>query len=199
MPALKEVGRLSSIVGVSPLQESPMWDQDIAALSPIQFQAFVKRLSMQGKKDIAESAIAIALTEIDRVVKRGEISKPAILSYRPVQTRYMTYSEFKTGLEQLDPNRRSAVVFALEMKMDIIDVAGFRWDDLQQMQVDGALTDIAKECLRSSVRSISTPYVFWSNNGNKQSPLQGLEAELFDAFGLVWGELELIYKNIVMD
>lgn len=197
MPALKNIGNIGKLVGLSPLHQSPMWEQDIAQISHIQIQAFVKRFAIEGRRDIAESAVAIAMEEIKKAIENG-LPAPKMMQYRPPERRYMTFGELKAGLSHMTNERAAAVLFALEMKLEITDVVSLRWQDLQQMQVDNRLTPIALECLRGTVRSISNAYVFWSNIEERQSPLFGLDADIFDAFGLVWGELEAGYRNLIM-
>lgn len=79
--ALKDVGRLSSMPGTLTLTGSKLWDKPVSQIHPQQVGAFIERMALRGQRDIAESALNIAFSEIRRVAFHRSEPEPAMLSY----------------------------------------------------------------------------------------------------------------------
>ncbi len=197
MLALKDI--LADKVGTSPLAGSPIWAQPIESIIPSQITAFVDRQAQLGKRDEAESAVEIALAAITRAVGRNELPVPDMLSYYRPNRIVLTSTEIKDGLLYLDNPKAAAVLFALETGMDSVDVARLTHRALADFRKTHMLSPIALECLREApLRHVALQYVFWrESDGGFPLPLFGLEADVFQAFGLVWAELEQGYNNLV--
>ena len=194
-PALKDVGNITQYLGTSPLASSSLWNSPVHAIEPIHLLAFVYRCNEQGFRDLAESSINIAQREIAAAVKRNEFGTPAILSYKPSIVAHLTVGELKAGLERLGQPHASAVLFALETSLDALDVARLTHTRMRRMM----LSDLAKHCMNVCPRQITLQYVFWiTDDIGRTLPLFGLDAAVFDAFGMVWAELEQGYANLIM-
>lgn len=192
---LKKVGRLSTLLGTSPLSKSPIWHQNVCDIDPVQLHVFVARHRELGQKDMAETAIDIAQSEIQQAVARKEIPIPKMLSYKPPIDTYITMSEFESGLAQMSEAQASAVVFALEAALDSIQVAMLTWRRLALM---GELSETANGLLEGQPRHLHTPYVFWEYQGGMPMPVFGLDAVVFEVFGLVWAELTFGYRHLIV-
>lgn len=197
MPVLKDI--LADKVGTSPLAGSPMWTQPVEQIKPAQIHAFVTRLARQGKRDEADTAVEIALTAITRAVGQNLLPVPDMLSYYRPERTYMTTTEFKNGLLALDTVQAAAVLFALETGMDAIQVARLTHRGLATFRKTNELSPVALVCLdEAPPRHLTLQYVFWQGaDAGMALPLFGLESEVFDAFGLVWGELVQGYQNMI--
>lgn len=194
--ALKDVGQISSLLGVSPLSRSSMWTQPVNTIQPAQFIAFIDRFNELGQRDMAETAIDLAQSEVQRAVTRGEFDAPAMLMYqRPLRT-YLTAGDLKRGLEYCGEPHASAIVFALETGLDALGVAMLTHKRLALMT---ELSDIAKACLDECPQNLHSPYVFWADRGDSiVLPCFSLDHTVFEAFGLVWGELAFGYRHLIM-
>jgi len=62
MPALKDVGRIAGLLGVSPLSTSPLWSRAVDKINTHAIYAFIAQMSGDGKRDQAETAISIAIS-----------------------------------------------------------------------------------------------------------------------------------------
>lgn len=194
-PALKDIGRISTLLGVSPLSKSAIWHQPVDTIQPAQFYAFVDRFNELGQRDLAETAVDIVQSEVQKAVARNEIGIPPLLSYyRPTRT-YLTAGELKNGLAYLGDARAAAVLFALETGLDALGVSMLTHRRLALM---GEVSAIAKTCLEGYPRNLHTPYVFWEERDGRAMPIFGLDAAVFEAFGLVWGELAFGYEHLIM-
>lgn len=195
MTALKDIGRIGALLGASPLSKSAIWFQPVMEIQSAQLFAFVERFAELGQRDLAETSINIAQSEIQKAIARNELGVPPMLSYKhPLRTR-LTVSELKDGLEYLGQTRAAAVMFALETGLDSVGVAMLTHKKLALMP---ELSEVAQEALKQCPRHIQTPYVFWEERGGKPMPVFGLDAAIFDAFGLVWAELAQGYENLIM-
>jgi hypothetical protein len=194
-PALKDIGRISSLLGVSPLSRSAIWHQPVDTIEPAQLFAFIGRFDEIGQRDLAETAVSIAQSEVQKAIARNEIGISPMLSYsRPTRT-YLTFGELKNGLSYVGQPRASAILFALETGLDSVGVSMLTHRRLALMQ---DLSDLAKNCLDACPRHLRTPYVFWEDRDNIPLPLFGLDAAIFDALGLVWAELAFGYEHLIM-
>ena len=201
MPSLKHF--IAGTAGVSHLSQSPLWDQDVETITPAQLIAFVAKLKMVNRGDEAESAIDIAIKQVAEVVKRGEIPSPPMLGYSRPNFIVMTQTELRRGLAFMRPEQAYAVMFALETGLSSQEVARLKHIDLHDLRRERRLSEIANACLERMPRHIISPYVFWRaarHNGRTvtaSTPIMDLDEAVFDAFGLVWGELEQGYANLI--
>lgn len=195
-PALKDIGRISELLGVSPLSQSAIWSQSVDSIDPIQICAFEKRLTDLGQRDIAETAIDIAQAEVHKAVARNEINVPPMLSYVRSLRTYLTAGELRDGLLRLTRLHATVILFALETNLDSMTVATLTYQRLALME----LSPLAKQCLNVCPRHLRTPYVFWEQqqSDGKVAPIFGLDAVVFETFGLVWAELAFGYKHLIM-
>jgi len=201
MPSLKHL--IAGTAGVSHLSQSPLWDQDVATITPSQLIAFVAKHKLACRADEAESSVDIALTQITEAVKRGEIPRPPMLDYRRPNFIVMTQTELRRGLAFMRPEQAYAIMFALETGLSSQEVARLKHIDLHSLRRERRLSDLANACLERMPRHIVSPYVFWrpiQKNGRTvtaSTPIMDLDEAVFDAFGLVWGELEQGYANLI--
>lgn len=199
MPALNEIGAIASRVGVSLLSKSPIWSQEINRIDAIQLHAFIQKAAIAGKRDEAESALEIVLSEITQSVDRGEIAAPQMLAYyRPLKS-LMTAGELTSGLLYLGAEKARAILFALEVKIDASEVAFLTRPLLTELRLTRHISQRALSCLASTPRHEKSPYVFWLEcDGGLTTAMTGLDADVFDAFGLVWAELAAGYSSLIM-
>lgn len=197
MTALNEI--LADKVGTSPLASSPMWTQQVGEIDPAQITAFVARLTESGRRDQAESAVEIALAAITRAVGNNELPVPRMLAYHRPNRTVLTSTEIKDGLLILEQPRAAAVLFALETGMDSVEVSRLTHRLLAEFKKGHQISPIAQECLNEAPpRHVALQYVFWRDTDSGMPlPLFGLEADVFNAFGLVWAELAQGYNNLV--
>ena len=198
MSALKDIGNLSSISGVSSLSQSPIWHQSVDKIDQVQIHAFIRRMTDLGRRDEAETTVEIMMKEIMGAVARGEISPPKMLQYKRSAEVRLTLGEFRRGLTYADQPYAAAILFALEVAISPDEVSMLTWTRLQSMEQFNSISDLAKECTKACARSISTPYVFWKEQDGKAVGLFDLNAMIFEAFGMMWSELEEGYANIIM-
>lgn len=200
MPALKDIGRMSSLPGVSPLAQSPLWNKEVAQIHPMQVEAFIKRLALQGLKDSAETAVALCCGEIALRVAAGEFPRPAMLDYSVPDRVVMTAGELRDGLEYLGREKGAAILFALETRLSGHDVGRLTWNEAMRMFQTKALSPLAIRCSQVCPRQLYLAYVFWKNDPDLDlaTPFFSLEADVFDAFGLLWPELAQAYERLIM-
>jgi hypothetical protein len=198
MTALKEI--LADQVGTSPLASSPMWEQPVGEIDPTQITAFIARLSELGRRDQAESAVEIALAAITRAVGNNQLPVPKMLSYYRPNRTVLTSTEFKNGLLILEQPRAAAVLFALETGMDTVEVSRLTHRGLAEFRKTHAISPIAQACLdEAPPRHVALQYVFWrESDAGMPLPVFGLEADVFNAFGLIWAEVVQGYNNMVV-
>lgn len=198
MTALKDI--LAGKTGTSPLASSPMWTQQVGDIIPAQISAFVDRQAELGHRDQAESAVEIALAAITRAVGNNELPCPKMLSYYRPNRIVLTSTEIKDGLLMLEQPRAAAVLFALETGMDGVEVSRLTHRLLAEFRKGHSISPIAQECLNEAPpRHVALQYVFWrDSDAGMPLPLFGLDADVFNAFGLVWAELAQGYNNLVI-
>lgn len=198
MPTLKEIGHLASRTGISPLAQSPLWHQDISTITLAQVCAFLAKMKLRDRRDEGESALEIALQEVQQAVARNEIAAPPLLSYRRANRVNLTIGELRQGLAYLDDMRATATLFALETGMNALDVTRLTRPRLTAWRRTHQLSPLAAACLHRTPRHLSCPYVFWcETDDGAPLPLFGMDATIFEAFGLVWAELEQGYARLI--
>ncbi|MDY7537644.1 hypothetical protein RGU72_05165 [Undibacterium sp. 5I1] len=198
MPMLKDVGNLSSVVGVSPISKSPIWHQSVEKITVVQLHAFIRRMKDLGLRDEAETAVEIVLRETKKAVISNQIAPPPYLDFQLKRTIQLTIGELRRGLTHAGQPYASAIMFALELGLTSKQVASLTWKQFQQLEKENTLTPLAREAFKAAVRNIATPYLYWVENDSKPVGLFSLDAVVFDSFGLVWGELEAGYANLIM-
>jgi len=196
-PALKDIGKISTILGVSPLSQSPLWSRPADKISTASIYAFVARMSEAGQRDQAESAIDLAMREVQAAVARNEFASPPMLTYRSPSRVYLTAGELRNGLRHAQQPKAAAILFALETGMDASEVASVTWTMVSRMERTKALSALAKKCILACPQQLRFPYVFWQNEGGRLARLTGLDFTIFEAFGMVWAELENGYANLI--
>jgi hypothetical protein len=189
--ALKNVGQMSNLSGINALTSSPLWEQPVDKIHPLQLHALVWRYAEKNQRDIAETAIQICLAEVNRVAVHNGEDAPLMLNYRSPYHYQMTKNDLRAGLVHLGVNKAAAVLFALESGMDGVEVASLTWNKVMRMFQTATLTSAAIACIKICPRQLHMQYVFWCRNEDGEPrPIFGLDADVFDAFGLVWAELE---------
>lgn len=197
-PALKDVGKIASLIGASPLSQSPLWNRPVDSIGPIDLFSFVSRCKMEGKGDLAESCVEVVLTELIRAVGRNEIPVVQALQYKRPDRTIMTLGELREGFAQMTAPTPAAILFGLETGLGSPEVVTLTWEKAIEMENRGVVTVLAKDCLRIQPRHLNSTYVFWRAGEFRPIPLFGLDHEVFDAFGMIWGELCEAYKNLIL-
>lgn len=191
---------MSQLPGLSTLAASPLWERDFDKIHPIQLHAFLKRCTMNGQKDAAETAITICIAELVQQVAAGAIPRPILLDYSPPNDVSMTAGELREGLFFLGREKAAAILFALETKMTGYEVGRLTWTQVLTMFQDRKLSELAQRCTRVCPRQLHLTYVFWQMDPELDlpCPLMSIEADVFDAFGLLWLELADAYSRLIM-
>lgn len=201
MTMLKDI--IAGAAGVSHLSRSPLWEQDVATITPAQMVAFVAKLKLDNSGDEAESALDIAVKLVEEAADRGQIPHPGMLAYKRPNFIVLTIGELRRGLAFVQPVQAYAIMFALETGLSSQEVASFTHRDLAVLRRERKLSDIAKACLARQPRNLASPYVFWRSLNiagratTSPVPIMDLDEAVFDAFGLVWAELEQGYANLI--
>lgn len=196
MPALKEI--VADTIGTSLLAASPMWDQAVDKIIPAQITAFVDRNAELGLRDAAESAISIAIERVAAAVDAGAMPRPSMLSYARPEKQEVSRQELTGGMQYLGDLRTAMVLFALETGLDVAEVSQLTYLRLKALRIERRFSVLAEACLECAPpRQLSLQYVFWENSEfGMPAPVFGLDADIFDAFGMVWAELTYAYNNM---
>jgi hypothetical protein len=101
----------------------------------------------------------------------------------------MTAGQLKRGFEKMPRPYPAAILFSLEMSMNAEEVVMLTRLDAGALRKLGKLTEFAAHILDSQPIHIASKYVFWHEVNSTPMPLFGLDAMVFEAFGLLWGEL----------
>jgi hypothetical protein len=110
--------------------------------------------------------------------------------------KLFTAGQLRRGLESLSRPAPAAIMFGLESGLDIDSVVTLTWSGAKKYKscvtYVGRVLDLQPIHIRSK-------YVFWRlESDGSPSLLFGINQEIFDAFGMVWGELDLAYKTMLM-
>lgn len=189
---------MSNLPGIKILASSPLWEQSVEKIHAVQLHALLRRYAEKNQRDIAETAIEICLNEVKRAVKDHEIPTPRMLDFTvPIRHR-MTKRELQRGLALMGARKAAAVLFALEMGMDAKAVGYLTWTKAMRMFKAATLTSVAIACTKICPRQMCLQYVFWQDDESGQpKPFFSLDADIYDAFGLVWAELETAYSRLL--
>jgi hypothetical protein len=198
-PALKDIGRMSTLPGVSLLASSFLWDKPVNEIHPLQIHAFIKRMSMLGKRDAAETAVALCIAEVTIAMGQDQILRPAMVDYSPPFHQLMTAGELRDGLLYLGREKGAAVLFALETGLTLVDTGRLTWMQAMKMFQAQTLSNLAQACTRVCPRYVAFRYVFWIKDMELDlpAPMFSLDGDIFDAFGLLWLELQDCYKGLI--
>ncbi|MFT4064236.1 hypothetical protein [Paraburkholderia sp.] len=194
MQALKDIGDLSSLLGNSPIAQSPLWTKPVDQIVPAQFIAFQTRLTFDGHGEEAKVILETILGELKAAHVKGSIPHVPVLDFTIPLAR-MTLGDLRKGLEQLERPRPAAVLFGLEADLEIDEVISLTWEKAKVLR-EGHLSKIARELLRLAPRHLGTPYVFWQTMNGAPAPLFGLSLELAAIFDMEWPELRKAYRTI---
>jgi hypothetical protein len=198
MTALKDVGNIAALIGMSALSKSSLWEQDVATIEAQQLHAYIWLQSSQGKRDQAESAVGMILQEVERVVKQCCLPAPPLLDYYREERFVMTSGELRAGLTVLGQTKAAAILFALETGIDCDQIAAITQQGLHEFKCRHTISALAEACLQTATRHASSCYVFWRTEGENTLPLGQLHVDVLDAFGMVWSELVASYENMIM-
>lgn len=194
--ALKDVGQMSCLLGVSPLAASSLWGQPVGQIHPVQLDAFIARYALDGSRDLAETAVQRCLHEIAQAVIQGELAPPPMLAWCAPCSPRMSAHELSSGLTYLGNAKGAAVVFALETGLDAAAVGRLTWRAAQRLFRAATLSEVAIAATRTCPRHLHLQYVFWQDRGGMPAPLFSLDHDVYDAFGLVWAELAHAYERL---
>lgn len=189
MLALKDIPGVAPVLGGTQLAQSPLWNQPVDRIHPSQLMAFRTKLAMSGQKSQADAAIDYALRQVAQQV--GNVS---MLDYFEPNESFITTDALVRGFEQMQRPMPAAILFGLEMQMLPDEVVTLTWDKAKKLK----LTSYARHILKSQPIHIVAKYVFWQQRDEKVMPLFGMEQEVFDAFGKVWGELQHAYNRMAV-
>lgn len=196
MPALKDIAGIAPVLAGTALARSPLWSMPVDQIVPAQLTAFRTKQRLVGCKNQADAAIDFALRQVANALQEPDI---AMLGYSEPHDRRMTSSELVRGFEQMRHPMPAAILFGLETYLAPDELVSLTWEKANKMLREGRVNNYARHILKSQVLSISSRYVFWWDSGRKHMPLFGLEKEVFDIFGCVWGELSILYQNIILE
>jgi hypothetical protein len=196
MQALKDVGELSSLLGNTPLSQSPIWNTPLDRAHPAQLHAFLARQNLDGRAEEGRSIVETVLGQVRATTARGELPEVPLLRFAIPQER-MTLGELRVGLEKLWRPRPAAVLFGLETDLEVDSLISLKWDRANEMRQNGTLSKMASEILRLTPRHLGTPYVFWQEVNGSVAPLFGLALELAEIFDMEWPELRQAYRTII--
>lgn len=105
--------------------------------------------------------------------------------------------ELLDGLMKLSETRRRACLFALEAELEPRDVTELTWREF--LATDFPMTRMMSEAIATQVRHIRLPYVFWEyGTPHIATPLIKLRESIEGAFALPYGELQGMYRGMVM-
>lgn len=183
----------------SPLASDRFWNRELELVSDTEISLFYARAGLMGLKGHAVEAMdklqtALILSAMDGT----EVPKEAmrLVAHELPVERFMV-DEFIDHLVKLSPERRSAVLFALELKRAPERIVELTWSEVKQMaQLSSNLKEILKA--RARVRHLKLPYVFWEWATDRiASPLLQLAVSAEEAFGMSWPRIQERYSTML--
>lgn len=198
MLALKDISGIEQVLGSSPIAQTPLWNMPIDKILPAQLIAFRKQMSMEGQQDQADAAIDYLLRQVSRNVTSREVAQIKMLEYTEPCDLTITSHAFVDGLEQFERPAPAAILFGLELGLRSDEVITLRWPDALMMMRRGELTERCRQILAKQPRHIASDYVFWVEGETRPMPLFGLDQQVFDVYGLVWGQLQAAYRRMIL-
>lgn len=193
MLALKDIPGIAPVLGGTLLAQSPIWTTPVDRIHPSQLMAFRTRLALSGSKAQADAALDFAVRQVAQAVTKDEVLDVAMLDYIEPNEVTLTSAQVVTGFAQMQRPMPAAILLGLELGLTPDEVVTLTWQKAKKLK----LTQYARHILNSQPIHIATKYVFWQQRYTKVMPLFGLEQEVFDVFGMVWGELQHAYSRMV--
>lgn len=193
MLALKDIPGVAPVLGGTEMAKSPIWTQPIDHIHPSQLMAFRAKMSMRGQKAQADAALDYMLRQVAGAVDKDDINSVVMLDYFEPNESFITTDELVHGFEQMQRPMPAAILFGLEMNMRPDEVVTLTWQKAKKLKLTGQ----ARHILKSQPIHIATRYVFWQQR-DRVMPLFGMDQEVFDVFGKVWGELQHAYNRMVV-
>lgn len=189
MLALKDIPGIAPVLGGTQLAQSPIWNTPVDRIHPAQLTAYRAKLALSGQKSQADAAIDYLLRQV-----ASEAGSVSMLDYFEPNESFITSDELVRGFEQMQRPMPAAILFGLEMQLRPEEIVTLTWHKAKKLK----LTSYARHVLKSQPIHIATKYVFWQQRDDKVMPLFGLEQEVFDTFGKVWGELQHAYNRMIV-
>ena len=192
MLALKDVKGIGPALRNGHIARSFIWEMDVERIVPAQLLAFRERMSAMGLTETADIEIRNVLIHVGEAYADSSIKAP-LLSYIEPPTYDFSMMTLRRGLERLERPYRTAVMFGIETGLPAERVVGLTRQEARAM----SLSPYATMILRRQPLHMRLKYVFWTLHDDKPIPLFGLAREVFDVFGMEWGELRRACFEIV--
>ena len=96
---------------------------------------------------------------------------------------------------------RNLVCFALDTKMNLLDAALVRHDQIKNLLKQNKHTwhDEVTEIVRQTPRHLRCQYVFWAlDQDNNPEPIVDMNTRFKDTTGISWSTFEHLVQNMVM-
>lgn len=194
MLALKDIPGVAPVLGGTQLAQSPIWHMRVDRIHPSQLMAFRAKLALSGQKSQADAAIDFAVRQVAAALDKDEVLSVSMLDYFEPNDAVITTDQLVSGFAQMQRPMPAAILLGLELGLRPDEVVTLTWQKAKRLK----LTSYARHILNSQPIHIATRYVFWQQCEDKVMPLFGLEQEVFDQFGMVWGELQHAYNRMVI-
>lgn len=194
MLALKDIEGIRPTLGNTPLSKSPIWSMPVDQIVPAQLTAYRTKMALAGQASEANAALQFALHCVMVAARQGKVDLVKMLHYSEPREALITAGMLKRGFVTMQRPRPAAILFGLESGLEIEQVVALTWEKVKRL----TLTPYAQRILDSQPIHIRSSYVFWSERDGKPQPLFGLSQEVFEVFGMVWGELVAAYSQIAL-
>lgn len=183
----------------SPLADDRFWNRDLELVSDTELQLFYARAGLKGLKGHAVEAIEKLQTALVLAAMDGTEVPAGAMRLVGHQTPIERYhvDEFIDLLVKLPAERRSAVLFALEMRQAPERVVELTWSEaLAMRQISTQVREILKA--RAKVKHIKLPYVFWEWATDRiATPLVQLAVSAEKVFGEPWDRIQQRYATML--
>lgn len=173
---------------------SPLWMRDVAGLSTLDIQVFIRGFyGLQTQYEAMRQA-EVLIDTIWNAMMRKEVETCRAVFFQAPQVR-ITYDELNSWLMPISVARRRAVLFALETGFNTKEVIELTWSSVRFVE----LSDFARMLVQANPRHIKLEYVFWEITPvGVCAPLFGLENSMLEvAQGMGIGALRRLYKDII--
>lgn len=194
MLALKDIPGVAPVLGGTQLSQSPLWNQPVDRIHPSQLMAFRAKMALSNQKPQADAALDYLMRQVAQSLKEDEIDRVLMLDYTEPNDAVITSDELVRGFEQMQRPMPAAILLGLELQLRPEEIVTLTWNKAKKLK----LTGYARHVLKSQPIHIATKYVFWQQRDDKVMPLFGMEQEVFDVFGKVWGEMQHAYNRMVV-
>lgn len=189
MLALKDIPGVAPVLGGTQLAQSPLWNTPVDRIHPAQLTAYRAKLALSGQKSQADAAIDYMLRQV-----ASEAGSVSMLDYFEPNESFITTDELVRGFEQMQRPMPAAILLGLELQLRPEEIVTLTWQKAKKLKLNAR----SRHILNSQPINIATKYVFWQQREDKVMPLFGLEQEVFDIFGKVWGELQHAYNRMIV-